>query len=288
MRRIKLLFACLLPLCLQVQGATLAPETVQAWAAYCAAARQRIDGRVHGPAPFLWAEESEQRMAKLRRGEIIVVPMNPPSPHSIPGGLVHDWMGAACIRGVKLDQVLAVMDDYSKYRDFYKPVVVDSSLESRFEGAIGSERRFSLLLVNNSVFTHRAIECHWKQTAVRLSTNRAYTTAQTVSISEVRDYGSPDQQFLPENEGSGYIWRMCAFSRLEQREEGVYIELEALALSRDVPAGLSWIVDPIIRRVSRGSMQTSLTQTRAAVDELARRGSSTESARLRPVPRDSH
>lgn len=54
-------------------------------------------------------------------------------------------------------------------------------------------------------------------------------------------------------------------SRNFERDGGVYIELEAIGLSRDIPASLRWIVVPIVRRVSRGPLSTSLQQTENAV-----------------------
>jgi hypothetical protein len=42
--------------------------------------------------------------------------------------------------------------------------------------------------------------------------------------------------------------------------------LEALALSRDIPAAFRLIVNPIVRRVSRDSLATSLHQTKVAID----------------------
>ena len=41
--------------------------------------------------------------------------------------------------------------------------------------------------------------------------------------------------------------------------------LEAIALSRDIPAALRFVVDPIVRRVSRNSLLISLQQTDEAV-----------------------
>jgi hypothetical protein len=38
-----------------------------------------------------------------------------------------------------------------------------------------------------------------------------------------------------------------------------------MALSRDIPGALRWLVDPIVRRVSKGAMVTSLRQTLDAV-----------------------
>jgi len=53
---------------------------------------------------------------------------------------------------------------------------------------------------------------------------------------------------------------------------GVYVELEAIALSRDIPAAFRVFVTPIVRRVLRDSVATSLHQTKAAVDDsVARR-----------------
>ena len=56
---------------------------------------------------------------------------------------------------------------------------------------------------------------------------------------------------------------------------GVYMEVEALALSRDVPVSLRFIVDPIVRRVSRNSLIESLQQTGRAVNEVAVNGIAT-------------
>ena len=84
-------------------------------------------------------------------------------------------------------------------------------------------------------------------------------------IQEVADYGAAAEYLLSEDHGKGIIWRLYSFARYEERDGGVYIELEAIALSRDVPATLRWVVDPIVRRVSRSSLATSLHQTADAV-----------------------
>jgi hypothetical protein len=70
---------------------------------------------------------------------------------------------------------------------------------------------------------------------------------------------------MPEGQGGGYIWKLYSIGRLAERDGGVYIEIEAVALSRDIPAALRFIVDPIVRSVSRSALVTSLTQTEEAV-----------------------
>jgi hypothetical protein len=51
----------------------------------------------------------------------------------------------------------------------------------------------------------------------------------------------------------------------------VYLELEAMALSRGVPTGMGWLVNPVVRRLSQSSLVTSLSETRGAVRSLPQR-----------------
>jgi hypothetical protein len=43
-------------------------------------------------------------------------------------------------------------------------------------------------------------------------------------------------------------------------------ELEACALSRDIPTAFRFFVNPIVRRVSRDSLAVSLHQAKVAID----------------------
>ena len=54
-------------------------------------------------------------------------------------------------------------------------------------------------------------------------------------------------------------------SRFEERDGGVYVEIEAIALSRDVPVEFRMVAYPIIKKVSQSALETSLDQTRKAV-----------------------
>ena len=85
-------------------------------------------------------------------------------------------------------------------------------------------------------------------------------------------HGSAYQIPLPEDQGTGLIWRLSSITRLEERDGGVYAELEAIALSRDIPAAFRLFVTPIVRRVSRDSLATSLHQTKAAIDDSLAHG----------------
>ena len=71
---------------------------------------------------------------------------------------------------------------------------------------------------------------------------------------------------MPPDTGGGFIWRIYSISRYEERDSGVYLEIEAIALSRDVPNSLRWLVNPVVNHLSVTSMSTTLRQTRDAVN----------------------
>jgi hypothetical protein len=58
---------------------------------------------------------------------------------------------------------------------------------------------------------------------------------------------------------------MRSAARFVERDGGVYLELEAIALTRDVPASLAWMVNPVVNRISVGSLSSTLRQTRDTV-----------------------
>jgi len=125
-------------------------------------------------------------------------------------------------------------------------------------------------MLNKAAVTKFALDTDFHGTYRRLDDNQWYSVSYTTSVREVENYGLADEHEAPANTGRGLIWRLYSISRFEQRDGGVYVELEAVALSRDVPGALRWLVDPIVRRTSRSSMQVSLQKMEGAVLETRR------------------
>jgi hypothetical protein len=81
----------------------------------------------------------------------------------------------------------------------------------------------------------------------------------------LKHYRHPSERLLPPDTGNGFMWRIQSIMRFEQRDGGVYLEIEAMSLSRDIPASLQWLVAPVIKRLSVSSLVTTLEKTRKAV-----------------------
>jgi hypothetical protein len=86
-----------------------------------------------------------------------------------------------------------------------------------------------------------------------------------VEVREIEGFGHSGERLLPPDTGNGFIWRIRSIARFEERDGGVYLEMEAIALTRDIPAGLAWMVSPVVNHLSVNSLTATLRQTRDAV-----------------------
>jgi hypothetical protein len=234
-------------------------KLLEAWQEYIRSARIRMQEHLRPESQFL--KIGEDSLSMLRSGVILVLPGGSQSVKKVPSGVIHDWLGPAFVANTTLNEVLSFVRDYGRYKEFYAPTVIDSRALARG----GSRDRFSMVLMNKSLFLKAALDTDYQCTYVRLSNRRWYGTTESTRVQEIENYGAASQRALREGEGSGFIWRLFSITRIEERDGGVYIELEAIALSRDIPSSLRWIIEPIVSRISRNSLTTSLRQTEAAV-----------------------
>lgn len=241
-------------------AAELKQDTLKAWDEYIQETNARTQERLQSGS-FLWVDESAERRQQVRAGKVVVWPGAVQSPEPVPGGLIHDWIGAAFIPDATLDDVFTVVRDYDNYKLFYKPSVADS----KSLGSVGESDKFSMLLVNQKLVGKMALDTEYQSCYQQIATSRWYSSALTTRVQEIRNFGGSDEHELQEGEGTGYIWRIYSFSRFEERDGGVYVEVEAIALSRDIPAAARWFVNPIVRRVSKNALLISLRQTEEAV-----------------------
>src|SRR5258708_22455726 len=213
---------------------------------YIESASGGIQERANAPAGFLQIDTTPAVEAKVHRGQIVGSPAGAHIPKKVPSGLIHDWIGNAFLSNTTIKDVMAIIRDYPKYTEVYAPRVLESRVISTGE----TVDLFSIVLMNRSVLSKTALDCDYETTFVRVDGRRMYSITQAKRIQEIAGYGTAKQHTLPEGEGTGLIWRLYSVSRFEEREDGLYIETEAMALSRDIPSALRLVVESIVRRVS--------------------------------------
>src|SRR5713101_1676836 len=87
----------------------------------------RLDQAFAGGS-FLWADAAPDRSRQLRDGAVLAQPASAQREVKVPGGLLHDWVGAIFIPGTTVDKTIALVQDYNNHRNVYQPEVIDSSI----------------------------------------------------------------------------------------------------------------------------------------------------------------
>ncbi len=220
---------------------------------------RRLDGRV----PFLWADETPGRRDQLREGQILVESLGDPPTPDLADGLVHVWTGAMFVPGIAATDLLEVLQDYDRHQEWYPEVV-----ESKTLGRDGDTFRAFLRLEKEQVLTV-TLNTEHEASYSQISGTRWTGTSRSTKIAEVRDAGKDKERELPVGQDSGFLWRMNAYWRLEEASGGVFAECVSLTLSRTVPTGLGWLINPFVRNMPRESLAATLEATRRAVASLA-------------------
>jgi hypothetical protein len=117
---------------------------------------------------------------------------------------IHDWIGAVFIPRATFESVLAVVHDYDRYKDFYKPVVVDSKLLV----CTGVDQDFSMTWRRRVLFVNAAMEGQYRPHDFAVDARRGYGVADTRQVQEIDGYGDSGEHLLPPDQGNGNIWRL--------------------------------------------------------------------------------
>jgi hypothetical protein len=238
----------------------LKPETLEAFDAYIHDAEAAMEQALDSSGPFLWSDASPARAQQVRTGRVVAQFWSDRGPVKVPNGLIHDWIGAAFIPGVTVKDVLALVQDYENHKNIYKPEVVASRLISHRD----NDFRIYLRLLKKKIMTvvlDTDHDVHYRSLDRTSWTCRSYTTR----VAEVEDAGSPKEKVRVPDTGYGFLWRLYSYWRFQEREGGAYIECRAISLTRDVPLGLGWIIEPIIQKLPKESLINALEATRRAL-----------------------
>jgi hypothetical protein len=122
-----------------------------------------------------------------------------------------------------------------------------------------------MILTNKEGFVIKTLDTEYDYPLFQVNERCWFSLSESTHVWEIEGYGTTAQKKLAEGTGRGLMWRLFSIARYEQRDGGVYVEIEAMALSRDIPVSLRWVVVPVVRRISQNSLIASLRQTENAV-----------------------
>lgn|GEM_PF-217141 len=249
-------------------AAELNQKTIEAFDRYARLSEALMEEQLRRDGPYLWVDASpdsrrQNLYTQLRKGEILIErreTRDAGKPIQVPEGLVHHWVGAVFIPGATLAQTLAVLQDYDNHWRIYGPDVRRSKLIRRE----GNDFKIYVQVFKKSLRTV-VLNAEFDVRYFPVDSTRVYSRSRSLRIAEVDNPGRPDKRENPVGQGHGYLWRLYSYWRFEQKDGGVYVQVEYIALSRAVPEGLGWLLIPLIRHISRDSLYRILNATRLGV-----------------------
>ena len=250
---------------LSLSGVSLGPETARVFDSYVSKTDAKNAKSLSG-GNFLWVDNLDKfakdaAYAKLKRGEV-VMQRNTPSGEfeEIPGGMIHDWEGMVFIPGAKLRDVLAFLQDYNHQSIYFAPDVQQSKIEEHSGNHYRVFLRFRRTKIITVVLnTDHAIDYFSD------SETRAHSRSTAIRIAEVDDPGKPSEKEKQPGHDNGFLWRMETWWRLEEKDGGVYLQNQVISLTRDIPTGLGWAVEPFVTSIPKESLEFTLGAVRRTV-----------------------
>ena len=244
------------------------PKTMEAFAAYVRATDARNSSELREGRAILWIDAlpEEARNAAYRslaRGELEIEHRNSLSESReipCPDGMIHHWEGLAFIEGARLDEVLKVLEDYNRHSVYYAPEVIRSRIESRDGDHFQVFLRFRRQKVITVVLDTEHDVRYFRDTP-----GLAHSRSSATHIAEVDNPGKADEREKLREEDNGFLWGMETWWRFEEKDGGVYVQSEVVSLTRDIPAGLGWMIGPFVTSVPKESLAFTLEATRKAV-----------------------
>jgi hypothetical protein len=200
---------------------------------------------------------------------------------------VIDWIGAIRISGVRIPDLLAVLQDYARYPSIYNPMIYETRFQPIAGSGLGSyDVTFGL---QN---TYRGVSLFPQHYAFQVKARTDYSgdsqPAGGVLLvhqrsSEIResDSGVPGRaDFLQPYHDHGILWALNTYWRARQHGSDLYVEFEAITLARSIQdfsckIGLfpvpKLLVSGVMDSLPSESLDLMLTATKAECEREAAR-----------------
>jgi hypothetical protein len=234
---------------------------VSAFDAYVARVESRLAKQHTSADTFLVSAGSNAAMdARLRSGELVIEKLTPRNDADPPGGMLHDWRGTAFVPGATAAGFEQLMKDFSVYPQRYAPQVMQAKILSPQTRPVPDHFTAMMRVRQKHVITV-VMDTTYDIAYGRLDAQHGYSLSRSTKISEISGAGTSKERALSGSEEHGFLWRLNTYWSYEERDGGLYIQIESVSLTRGIPTGLGWLIGPYIESVPRESLEFTLRAT---------------------------
>ena len=237
------------------------PEALAQFNTYARQTESRLAQQHRSPEAFLAAVGSDSASAalRIRHGEPAIERL-PETGSELPGALLHHWRGTAFAPGATAADFEHLLRDFNSYPQHFSPQVLQAKLLSEK----GDQLQASMRVRQKHVITV-VIDATYNVTFGRLDARHRFTTSRSTQISEIDSPGTPAERALSSAEEHGFLWRLNTYWSYEERDGGLYLQIETISLTRSIPRGLGWAIRSYVDSIPRESLEFTLRSACAAL-----------------------
>ena len=208
----------------------------------------------------------KQVQARARNGEVVIERVAARDATDLPGALLHHWRGTAFVAGATATDFERLMKDFDAYPKYFAPQVVRARILSPYSGAIPDKFTATMRVRQKHVITV-VMDTSYEVSFGRLDPKHGYSISRSTRIDEISSPGTSKERVLPAAEEHGFLWRLNTYWSYEERDGGLYMQIESISLTRAIPTGLGWLIRPYIESVPRESLEFTLRAARKALED---------------------
>jgi hypothetical protein len=229
-----------------------AAAAVSAFDLYIGKFESRLNQQHSSPTQFL-ASVNSGSVQSMGRAQPVLEELTPLGGMPLPGALLHDWRGAAFVRGATAKELEALLKDFDAYPRRFAPQVLRAKVIAQqgnhFEVSMRVSQRHVITVVMDSTY-----DVSFGQ----LDEQHGYSRSQSKAISEIDSPGTRHENALSPEQEHGFLWRLNTYWSWEERDGGLFMQIESVSLTRSIPVGLGWAVRPFVESVPRDSLRFTL------------------------------
>jgi hypothetical protein len=231
-----------------------APAAVSAFDSYISTVEARLVQQHRSPNGFI--ASLAQSETRLRQGELIIEQITPSTTADLPGAMLHHWRGTAFAPGAKAADFERLMKNFDAYPQKFSPQILQSKILTQQ----GDHFQVIMRVRQKHVITV-VMDTTYDVTFARLDAFRGYSISRSTQITEIDASGTRHERALTSSEEHGFLWRLYTYWTYEERDGGLYMQIESVSLTRSIPTGLGWAIGPFVESVPRESLEFTLRST---------------------------
>jgi hypothetical protein len=229
------------------------PAAVFAFNSYSKAVESRLAQQHRSPNTFLAASDLEGAETRVRQEELIIERLTPSTGANFSGTLLHHWRGTAFAPRAKAADFERLMRDFNSYPQHFSPQVLQAKVFTQ-----RGDRMQAWMRVRQRHVITVVMDTTYDITFGHLDVEHGYSISQSTQIAEINSPGTDAERTLDANEEHGFLWRLNTYWSYEERDGGLYLQIEAVSLTRSIPSGLGWAIRPYVESIPRESLEFTL------------------------------